>query len=100
MSLHGTSLPISNNILAKLPSELLAHLMSKFTEVDLPVGAILISSDRPIEHAYFPLRGMISLVKLLHDGSRVEVGLVGKEGLSWSQFVGQVGSEVKVYSCC
>ena len=34
MSPCGTSLPISNSILAKLPSELLAHLMSKFTEVE------------------------------------------------------------------
>ena len=75
MSPHGTSQAISNSLLAKLPAELLAHLMSKFTEVDLPVRTILISSDRPIEHAYFPLRGMISLVKSLQDGSMVEVGL-------------------------
>src|SRR5258708_22489978 len=82
MSPHGTSQPISNSLLAKLPAELLAHLMSKFTEVDLPAGAILISSERPIEQAYFPLRGMISLVKSLQDGSMVEVGLVGKEGFT------------------
>src|SRR5258708_25328577 len=56
--------------------------MSKFPKVDLPVGAILISSRGPIEHAYFPLRGMISLVKSLQDGSMVEVGLVGKEGFT------------------
>lgn len=61
MSPHDRSLPISNNILSRLPSELLAHLMSKFTEVDLTVGTVLISSGRPIEYAYFPLRGMISL---------------------------------------
>jgi CRP-like cAMP-binding protein len=82
MSLHGTSQLISNSLLANLPADLLAHLMSKFTEVDLPARTILISSDRPIEHAYFPLRGLISLVKSLQDGSMVEVGLVGKEGFT------------------
>jgi hypothetical protein len=82
MSPHGTSQPISNSLLAKLPAELLAHLMSKFTEVDLPARTILISSDRLIEHAYFPLGGMISLVKSLQDGSMVEVELVGKEGFT------------------
>ena len=35
----------------------------------------------------------IPSVKLLFELSDVGV-------LSWSQFVGQVGSEVKVYSCC
>jgi hypothetical protein len=80
MSPHGTLHPISNDILARLPSVLLAHLIPKFIEVDLPAGTILNAPDRPIEHAYFPLRGMISLVKPLKNGSMVEVGLIGHEG--------------------
>ena len=80
MSPHGTSQPISNRVLAKLPSELLAHLMPKLVEVDLPQRKILYAAAEPIEHAYFPQQGMVSLVKPLEDGVMVEVGLIGREG--------------------
>ncbi len=80
MSPHGTSRPISNSILAKLPSELLAHLTPKLVEVDLPQRMVLYAADALIEHAYFPEQGMVSLVKPLEDGVMVEVGIVGNEG--------------------
>ena len=80
MSPHGTSPPISNNILAKLPSELLAHLTPKLVEVEFPQRMVLYAAAAPIEHAYFPQRGMVSLVKPLEDGTMVEVGLIGREG--------------------
>jgi hypothetical protein len=34
-----------------------------------------------------------------HGGSKVRL-VIRQQSVSWSQFVGQVGSEVKVYSCC
>jgi len=80
MSPHGTSQPISNTILAGLPSELLAHLMPKLVEVEVPQRMVLYAADAPIEHAYFPQQGMVSLVKPLEDGAMVEVGMIGREG--------------------
>jgi CRP-like cAMP-binding protein len=43
---------------------------------------VLKAADGPITHAYFPEGGMASLVALLPDGARVEVGVVGREGLT------------------
>jgi CRP-like cAMP-binding protein len=80
MSPHGTSHPISNSILAKLPSELLAHLTPKLEEVELSQHKMLYMPDEPIGYAYFLQRGMISLVKRLEDGSMAEVGIIGNEG--------------------
>jgi len=64
MSPHDTLHPISNDIFLASSYDF-AHLMPKFTEVRLAAHTILDAPDRPIEHAYFPLRGMISLVKPL-----------------------------------
>ena len=35
-----------------------------------------------MKSAYFCNRGMISILTVLPDGKRVEVGLIGKEGFS------------------
>ena len=54
--------------------------MPKLVEVNFPQRKVLYAADVPIEHAYFPQQGMVSLVKPLEDGVLVEVGLIGKEG--------------------
>jgi CRP-like cAMP-binding protein len=48
--------------------------------VDLPLKRILAGVETPLEHVYFPERGMISLVRPMLDGSSVEVGVIGREG--------------------
>jgi len=41
---------------------------------------ILPAARGPVGYAYFPQRGMVSLVRLMSDGTLVEVGIVGREG--------------------
>ena len=36
--------------------------------------------NQPIEHVYFPVQGVISLVKVMADGTSIETATVGKEG--------------------
>ncbi|MGA9994697.1 MAG: Crp/Fnr family transcriptional regulator, partial [Pyrinomonadaceae bacterium] len=36
----------------------------------------------PVEYVYFPFNSMISLVTVMENGSTVEVGLVGSDGMS------------------
>jgi CRP-like cAMP-binding protein len=49
--------------------------------VELSVKEIVWEKDALIRHVYFPLNGVFSMVSIMADGSAVEVGTVGNEGL-------------------
>src|SRR4051812_47988149 len=70
-----------NRLLAGLPPETFADLMQAAAEVDLPQHLVLHEPESLIDHVYFPLRGMVSLVRRLRDGVPVECGMVGTEGV-------------------
>ena len=72
--------PIQNRLLATLPPGELARLSSNFEQIDLPLRKILPPARGSVGHAYFPQRGIVSLVRPMSDGSMVEVGIVGREG--------------------
>jgi CRP-like cAMP-binding protein len=42
---------------------------------------VLFEPARPIDHVYFPVSGVISLVTPLEDGNIVEVATIGNEGI-------------------
>ena len=50
--------------------------------VDLPLGFKLSEPNEPIEYIYFPDSGLISIDTLTKTGESVEVGVIGREGLS------------------
>jgi CRP-like cAMP-binding protein len=49
--------------------------------VDLERGQVLYGSNAPIGAVWFPNSGMVSLVAATAKGRRLEVGVVGREGL-------------------
>jgi CRP-like cAMP-binding protein len=69
-----------NGILASLPVEVLARLRPRLQQVNLQLGQPLSGPDAPVQHVYFPQRGMVSLVRPMRDGAMVEVGIIGREG--------------------
>ncbi|MGD9841640.1 MAG: Crp/Fnr family transcriptional regulator [Steroidobacteraceae bacterium] len=69
--------PPTNRLLAALPASVLASC----ERVDLQFAAVLCEVDEPIKHAYFPIDGFISLVTALDSGEKLEVGIVGAEGM-------------------
>jgi CRP-like cAMP-binding protein len=71
-----------NRILADLPESDYRRISPHLEPVDLPSGKILYNIDQPIDYVYFPSGAMISLVTLMEDGKIVEVGLVGRDGMS------------------
>ncbi len=81
MSNHSDSTR-QNNILAALPPESYERVLPRLEPVDLNAGKLIYEIDDPIEHVYFPFRAMVSLVTQMSDGKIVEVGLVGKEGMT------------------
>jgi CRP-like cAMP-binding protein len=72
---------VRNDLLAALPPDDFARLVPSLQPVRLDLKQVLHEPERPIEAAYFPESGMVSLVARLEDGAAQEVGIVGREGV-------------------
>jgi CRP-like cAMP-binding protein len=70
-----------NSILARLPAEILAALKPSLEIVALSAQQVVHVADRPITSVYFPESGWLSLSILMEDGSSIEVGTIGREGM-------------------
>lgn len=73
--------PVGNRILLALPEAEFQALRPLLSLVQLPHHASLHEPGDKIEFAYFPNRGLVSLVVAMKGGKTVEVGVVGNEGL-------------------
>ena len=83
MSAHQEVHPHSlNRLLASLPSEELKALHPHMEQVSLSHGQRLILPHEPIPFVYFPLNSLLSLVTVMEDGSTVEAGSIGREGMA------------------
>ena len=69
-----------NALLSQLPSDLIARLALR--PVDLPVNTPIYEPNEPIESVYFPEAGVLSVVSLLANGTSIEIGTIGREGVS------------------
>lgn len=70
-----------NLLLAALPKEERARLAEFLTLVELQSGAVLIEPYEPIENVYFPVDAVTSTIQEMSDGSSIEAGLMGVEGM-------------------
>jgi CRP-like cAMP-binding protein len=73
--------PIRNRILLALPDAEYQTLRPCLSLVELPAQTTLHEPGERLEFAYFPNRGLISLLVVTREGKTVEVGMVGDEGL-------------------
>jgi CRP-like cAMP-binding protein len=55
--------------------------------VSFKSGDILLDANAPIEDVFFPIDMMISTTTLMQNGAEVEVGAIGREGLSGVQLI-------------
>ena len=75
--------PLSaNRLFAALPPEEYDGLLPHLTVMHLPIRATLHEADEPFSAIYFPLTGVASVTTLMADGGMVEVGTIGREGLT------------------
>jgi CRP-like cAMP-binding protein len=72
----------TNRLLAALEPEDLALLEPHLQIVSLSRGEVLYDTGDAIRYAYFPHDAIICLVNVMEDGSTVEVGVFGREGVS------------------
>jgi CRP-like cAMP-binding protein len=74
-------MPAANRLLATLPHDERQRLQRQLEPVRLPRGRVLYEVGDPMQHAYFPLNGMVSLLATTRHGQSVEVAMVGNEGV-------------------
>jgi len=74
--------PADNRLLAALPRKDSLHFIAGCEEVDLVLSDALFEPGERIRHAHFPTTGFISLVTPVDGSTRLEVGLVGNEGMA------------------
>jgi CRP-like cAMP-binding protein len=71
----------SNQLLDALPAAARDRWFGSLGPSFLDIKTVLFEPGQVIEHVYFPLNGVISLVTALDDGAIVEVATVGNEGM-------------------
>ncbi len=83
MSTHQEAYPLTQNrLLASLPSEEIKALLPHLEQVSLSRRQTIILPDEPIPFIYFPINSLLSLVTVMEDGSTVEAGAIGREGMA------------------
>src|SRR5256885_6501133 len=70
-----------NEILRRLGHEDYERLRPHLQQVSLSLKQLVYEQDRKIDYVYFPESGVISIVKLLENGTIIETSTVGNEGL-------------------
>lgn len=70
-----------NQLLAGLSRRSRHRLIDSSDLVNLEFGDVLCETGKPVRHAYFPNEGFVSLIARLDDGARLEIGMVGNEGM-------------------
>ena len=73
--------PIDNFLLRSLPRKDYEELLVSMERIHVEPEQMIYRQDQPIEYVYFPLTAMLSWIATTQAGERVEVGVVGWEGM-------------------
>lgn len=87
-----------NSLLRALHEDDYHRLVPELEPVSFQLREILIEANRPIRFVHFVLSGVCSMVTTMGDGSIVEVGTVGNEGMiGLPAFLGAETSPITVF---
>jgi CRP-like cAMP-binding protein len=73
---------IKNRLLTALPQEDLYQIYSSLHPVPLSQRQTLHEAGGPMEHVYFVEQGVASVLTNMADGTTIEVGMIGLEGMA------------------
>jgi CRP-like cAMP-binding protein len=79
---NATGKPVSNKILLSISDSEYNSLRPHLEYARWPNHLVLHEAGEKLEFAYFPNRGLISLVVVMKDGKTAEAGIVGNEGFT------------------
>ncbi len=71
----------ANRMIEALPRKDRQRFLAACVPVDLEFAEILAEPGERIRHVYFPTDSFISLVSQIDDSDRLEVGMIGDEGM-------------------
>jgi CRP-like cAMP-binding protein len=93
MNAEATKNPggLDNTILASLPHKRLRRLQTALEPVSLRFGQVLYEPGKAIQHVYFPINCLISLLTAVDKRRSLEVGMVGNEGMAGMPFILGIG---------
>ena len=81
--------PHQNHLLHALPASDYARLLSHLELITMPLGEVLYEPGGRLQHVYFPITSIVSLLYVMEDGASAEIAVVGNEGmLGISLFMG------------
>ena len=67
-----------NRLLLALPSRNLKRLMPELEQIRCEREQVLMDADSPLDHVFFPDRGVVSVVAVYADGSVIEAATIGR----------------------
>jgi hypothetical protein len=79
--------PPGNWLLKTLSAEDQALVTPHLERVSIKRWDLLEVAGEPFPYVYFPVEGLISVVARMQDGKPVEVGMVGREGMTGASVV-------------
>ncbi len=71
----------TNRLLASLSGKRRLDFLASCDQVDLVFAEVLCTSGERIRQVYFPIGGFISLITVLDETRKLEVGIIGNEGM-------------------
>jgi CRP-like cAMP-binding protein len=72
----------TNRLISLLTAEEFERLQPDFEEVELTFNSLVYQAETPLEYVYFPLSGVLSMLARIGDNTKIEVGMVGCEGVA------------------
>lgn len=72
---------VQNQLLAALPRKDQQRLLTSCESVDIHFSDALYEPEQKIRHVYFPCDSFVSFVRSMERGERVELGMIGSEGM-------------------
>jgi CRP-like cAMP-binding protein len=76
-----------NRLLLALPSRNLKQLMPELEQIRCQRAQVLMHADSSLDHVFFPVSGVVSVVAVYTDGSIIEMATIGREGCSGVQAI-------------
>jgi CRP-like cAMP-binding protein len=73
--------PTQNLILAALPAKDYRRLLPDLEYLEIGLGRSLYESGGQLQHVYFPVEGIVSLLYVTEGGNSAELAVIGCEGM-------------------
>ena len=73
--------PVGNRLVAALSAADRPRWASELEWADMPLCSVLYESGSTMDHVYFPVTSIVSLLYITEEGSSSEIAVVGNEGM-------------------